>query len=61
MNTNTLLKHDDEQRGKFMSFYHSENRLVNKEQDDPFYKDFKAFLEKNKKIEKKKCLIFASN
>ena len=43
MNTNTLLKHDDEQREKFMRFYHSENRLVNKELDDPFYKTFMAY------------------
>ncbi len=52
MNTIILLKHDDEQRGKFMSFYHSENRSVIKEQDDPFYKGFKAFLEENKKNRK---------
>jgi hypothetical protein len=43
MNTITFLKHDDEQRDKFMSFYHSENRLVIEEQDDLFYKTFKAY------------------
>ena len=37
-----------------MSFYRSENLLVIKEQDDPFYKDFKVFLEKNKKNKKGK-------
>ncbi len=39
---NTLSKHDDEQREKFMSFYHSKNGLDIKEQDNPFYKAFKA-------------------
>lgn len=47
MSTNTLLKHDDEQREKFMSFYHSENRLVINEQEDLFYKAFKAYNVKN--------------
>jgi hypothetical protein len=48
-NTITLLKHDAEPHEKSMSFYHSENRLVIKEQDDLFYKDFSTFLEKNQK------------
>ena len=43
MNIITFLKHNDEPCKNSISFYHSENRLLIKEQDDLFYKTFKAY------------------
>jgi len=40
---NTILM--DEPRRKFLSFYQSKNRLIKEENDSPFYKAFKSFLE----------------